>query len=193
MTPAFLEGVAAALGRPWVDDGGALVTAVPSCTVCQRDVDEVEERQPTAPWYEYAGQLLCHACADDFGGMASLVVDVDRWGQPDELDELDELDEPAADVRTSAAAPRAARRRARPDVRTPGRPRQLDLFEPTVVLDVDGRPVDVGAPVTLHPEGTPAVLVSIDGRYRNGGWRVVVQPDGDAPPNVRGSYQLRAV
>jgi len=63
----------------------------------------------------------------------------------------------------------------------------------TAVLDVDGRAVDLGARVALHPEGTPGELVEIQARYPRGGWRVVVQPDGASCQSVRGAHQIRGL
>lgn len=75
------------------------------------------------------------------------------------------------------------------------RPRQLELFEATAAPDVDGRPVDLGGPVTLHPEGKPGTIVEMRACYPAGGrpWhQVVVELDEGGPRNVRGSHQVRA-
>lgn len=74
------------------------------------------------------------------------------------------------------------------------RPRQLELFEATAALDVDGRPVDLGQPVELHPEGDLGVLVEVRACRPVGGrpWhQVTVELDAGGPRNVRGSHQVR--
>jgi hypothetical protein len=75
------------------------------------------------------------------------------------------------------------------------RPRQLELFEATAALDVDGRPVDLGQEVELHPEGLPGVLVEVRACRPVGGtpWHsVTVELDEGGPRHVRGSHQVRA-
>lgn len=75
------------------------------------------------------------------------------------------------------------------------RPRQLELFEATAAPDVDGCPVDLGSPVTLHPEGQPGTIVAMRACFPVGGrpWhQVTVELDEGGPLNVRGSHQVRA-
>lgn len=71
-------------------------------------------------------------------------------------------------------------------------PRQLDLFELTAALDVDGRPVDVGQAVELVPEGDVGTMIEIRCRFWNGGWGVAVELDG-GPISNRGSHQVRGL
>lgn len=71
-------------------------------------------------------------------------------------------------------------------------PRQLELFEATAALDVDGRPVDVGQLVTLHPEGDLGVLVAVTACHPQGRptwYRVEVELEDVV--DVRGAHQVR--
>jgi hypothetical protein len=198
--PAARHGGKRCLRPAWseTDPADFGLVPLPACHQCERDLDDL----PDAQWFRFRLLLLCSTCADDFGGMAVPIRDVERW--PDVEDLAGDVEDVRASANRGLDEGRPADvRHQRTSRRRPPATGQGDLFEPTWVQDHDGRAVELGARVELvdlfgRPRGIAGTLLEVYGRHRSPSgavrWSVVVQPDGEGQPqHVLGDHQLRGV